>query len=378
VSVTDRSVAVRPAPVRSTAAGIRYPVIVFAVWRALHGLVVVVSGGSLQKAGSSWDGTWYLYLLRHGYTVSPAGYGKESDAAFFPGLSWVTHAVQLVLPEEAAATLVVSNGLALAAFVAVWGAVRSWVDEPVARRATVALALFPTSFFLWTYYTEGLLLAATAGAVWAGRRERHTLAAVLLAAASSARTVGVLVGPALAVARIVRLRRVDSVSVRYVAGSAVGLAAVMTQQAVQIGDPFGWLRAGAAWHRELAGPWMPLLHAVHLLVVPRPGIAVDGVLLDVLGMVGVGALLVLLWRGARRGAWPLEAPALTTPLWLLPICSTLSVSQARYMLACWPALLVVADAWPRLPRPVRIAALVLPALASAVLIHRLAQGGFAG
>jgi hypothetical protein len=266
----------------------------------------------------------------------------------------------------------------VAAFVAVWGAVRSWVDEPVARRATVALALFPTSFFLWTYYTEGLLLAATAGAVWAGRRERHTLAAVLLAVASTARTVGVLVGPALAVARIVRLRRVDSVSVRYVAGSAVGLAAVMTQQAVQIGDPFGWLHAGAAWHREVAGPWMPLLHAGHLIFFPRTPIAVDGVVLDVVAMTGVGALLVLLWRGARRGAWPLEAPALATPLWLVPICSSLSVSQARYMLACWPVLLVAADSWPRLPRAVRIAGLVLPAVATVLLLHRLSHGGFAG
>jgi hypothetical protein len=252
------------------------------------------------------------------------------------------------------------------------------VDESLARRVTVALALFPTSFFLWTYYTEGLLLAATAGAVWAGRRQRHTLAAVLLAVASSARLVGLLVGPALAVARIVRLRRVDAVSVRYVLGSAVGLAAVMTQQAVQIGDPFGWLRAGAAWHRELAGPWLPLLHGVHLVVVPHRGLPVDGVLLDLAAMIGVGALVVLLWRGARRGAWPLEAPLVATPLWLVPICSSLSVSQSRYMLACWPALLVVASSWPRLPRAVRLAGLVLPAVMTVVLLHRLSHGAFAG
>jgi hypothetical protein len=360
------------------AAGIRFPLLVFAVWRVLHGVVVVASGGSLREVDHTWDGRWYLYLLRHGYTISPAGYAKESDAAFFPGLSWVTHAVELVVPSETAATVLVSNGLALGAFVAVWGAARAWTDEPVARRVTVAVALFPTSLFLWTYYTEGLLVAATAAGVWAARRERHTLAAVLLAVASSARLVGVVVGPALAVARIVRTRRVDSVSVRYVLGSALGLAAVMAQQAAQIGDPFGWLRAGAAWHRELAGPWMPLLHGVHLVLFPKPVIPVTGVLLDLAAMAGVAVLVVLLWRGARRGAWPLEAAAVATPLWLIPICSTLSVSQARYMLACWPALLVVADSWPRLPRLLRLAAVVVPALASVVLLHRLALGSFAG
>jgi hypothetical protein len=360
------------------AAGIRFPVLVFAVWRVLQGSVVLLSGGSLRGVNYTWDGAWYLYLLRHGYSVPPGGYARESDAAFFPGLSWVTHAVELVVPGETAATLLVSNALALAAFVAVWGALRAWADESLARRGTVALALFPTSFFLWTYYTEGLLLAAMAAAVWAARRERPILAAVLLAVASSARLVGLLVGPALAVARIVRLRRVDAVSVGYVAGSGFGVAALMTQQAVQIGDPFGWLHAGAAWHRQLAGPWMPLVHGLHLVLVPRPGLAVDGVLLDLLAMIGIGALVVLLWRGARRGAWPLEAPLVATPLWLVPICSTLSVSQSRYMLACWPALLVVAGAWPHLPRGVRIAALGLPALVTVVLLHRLSHGGFAG
>lgn len=367
----------RPAVVRLTA-GIRFPVLVFAVWRVLHALVVLLSGGSLRSVNYTWDGSWYLYLLRHGYTVSAAGYAKESDAAFFPGLSWVTQAVRLVVPWDTAATLLVSNALAVTAFVTVWGAVRAWADEARARRVTVALALFPTSFFLWTYYTEGLLLAAMAAAVWAGRRERHNLAAVFLAAAASARTVGVLVGPALAAARIIRLRRVDAVSVRYVLGSLLGLAAVMTQQGVQIGDPLGWLHAGAAWHRELAGPWLPLLHGAHLVVVPVPGLAVDGVVLDLVALVGAGALSFLLWRGVRRGAWPLEAPAVTTPLWLVPMCSSLSVSQARYMLACWPALLVVADSWPRLPRAIRVAGVTVPAVMTVVLLHRLSQGGFAG
>jgi hypothetical protein len=123
---------------------------------------------------------------------------------------------------------------------------------------------------------------------------------------------------------------------------------------------------------------MPLLHAGHMLLFPPPGVALDGVLLDVAAMGGVGALLVLLWRGTRSGAWPLEAPAVATPLWLVPLCSTLSQSQARYMLACWPVLLVVASYWPRLPRGLRIAAVAVAALVTVVLLHRLALGGFAG
>ncbi|MBW8765945.1 MAG: hypothetical protein JF630_06830, partial [Geodermatophilales bacterium] len=45
---------------------------------------------------------------------------------------------------------------------------------------------------------------------------------------------------------------------------------------------------------------------------------------------------------------------------------------------CWPALLVVADAWPRLPRAVRVAGLTVPALLTFVLLRRLSQGMFTG
>jgi hypothetical protein len=358
-------------------AGIRFPLLVFAVWRVLHGVVVVVSGGSLRDIPFAWDGGWYLSILHGGYAVPEGGYAEFSNAAFFPGLIWATEAVQLVVRQEAVATLLVANGAALATFVTVWGAVRAWVGEAMARRATLALALFPTSYFLWMYYTEALLITAMAASVWAGRRERHTLAAVFLALAATTRLVGVTIGPALALVRIVRLRRVDSVSVRYVLGSLVGLGAVMARQAVEIGDPFGWLHAGQAWERELAGPWTALYHAAGMTVAALPRIAY-GVILDVVAVVVFGALVVLLWRGVRRGAWPHEPAAVATPLWVVPICSQLIASQARYMLVCWPALLVVAHAWPRLPRSVRLAGLTVPAVVTIVLLGRLSQGLFTG
>jgi hypothetical protein len=350
---------------------------VFAVWRVLHGIVVLVWDGSLRETTFSWDGGWYLSILRLGYDVPPGGYGDFSNAAFFPGLTWATQAVQLVVRDEATATLFVANALAPVAFVTVWAAVRAWVGEDMARRVTVGLALFPTSYFLWMYYTEALLVSATAGALWAARRDRQNVAAGLLAVASTARLVGVTVGPALALARVVRLRRVDSVSVRYVLGSLVGLGAVMARQAVEIGDPVGWMRAGQAWGREFAGPWSALYHAAGLVLADLPGIA-EGVLLDAVAVVVVGLLLVLLWRGARRGDWPLEPAIVASVLWVIPICSQLIASQARYMLGCWPVLLVVGDAWPRLPRAARVALVTVPPVVTVVLLGRLSDGLFSG
>lgn len=351
--------------------------LVFAVWRGLHGIAVLAFGGSLEKTTVAWDGGWYLTLLHSGYVLPAGGYAEQSDAAFFPGITWLTQAVQLVVRQETAAILLTANALALAAFVTVWGAARAWAGEPVARRVTVGLALFPSSYFLWQYYTEALLVAAMAAAAWAGRRERQSLAAVCVGVASTARLVGIAVGPALAVARIVRLRRVDAVSVRYVLGSVVGIGVVMARQAVEIGDPLGWLRAGQAWGREMAGPWTALHQGVGLVYAALPGID-DVVLLDLVAVVAVGCLVVLLWRGVRRDAWPLEPATVATVLWVVPVSSTLIASQARYMLSCWPVLLVVASAWERLPRAVRVAVATLPALLTLVLLRQLSQGAFTG
>jgi hypothetical protein len=358
-------------------AGLRFPLLVFAVWRALHAIVVLAFGGSLRATTFLWDGGWYLSVLHLGYVAPAGGYDHESNVAFFPGLTWVTQAVQLVVRQEAAVAILVANGLALTAFVTVWGAVRAWRGEDLARRATLAFALFPTSYYLWMYYTEALLVTATAAAVWAARRERSTLATGFLVIASTARVVGITVGPALALARIVRLRRVDSVSVLYVLGSLVGLGAVMTRQAVEIGDPFGWLQAGRAWGREFAGPWVALRHAAGMIVHALPGIA-PGATIDLVAVVVVGCLVGVLWRGARRGDWPLEPATVATVLWAVPLFSNLMASQARYMLACWPFSLAMAHIWSRLPRAVRVAALMLPAALTIVLLRHVSLGLFTG
>lgn len=359
------------------AAGVRFPLLTFAVWRAVQGVLVVAFGGDLRQVMYSWDGTWYLTILRQGYVAPPDGYAQESNLAFFPGLVWITQAVQFVVGNETAAALLAVNGLALGAFIAVWGAARAWMGEEIARRVTLLLALFPTSYYLWMYYSEGLLVLATAAAAWAGRRERHTVATAFLALASTARLVGVAAGPALALARIVRLRRVDAVSIRYVAGSAVGLGAVMARQAVEAGDAFGFLHAGQAWGRQFAGPWTPVYDAARAVGSALP--AVDGdVILDAAGLAGVGWLVVLLWRGRRRDAWPMEPAVLGTALWVVPVCSKLIGGQLRYMLACWPALLVVAEAWPRLPRAARAVGVTSAGTVGLVLLQRVSSGLYTG
>ena len=104
----------------------------------------------------------------------------------------------------------------------------------------------------------------------------------------------------------------------------------------------------------------------------------DDVILDAAGVVAVGWLVYLMWRGARRDQWPLESKVLASVLWLIPICSRLIGGQLRYMLGCWPALLVVAEAWPRLSPRLRVAGVAATVGVGVLLLHHVASGVYTG
>lgn len=352
------------------------PVLVFLGWRAAHGGLVLAFGGGLGRTTYAFDGAFYLSVLRDGYVEPPGGYTQFSNVAFFPGLAWVTTVVQAVVRSEQVATALVANGLALASFVAVWGAVRAWTeDDGMARRAAIGLALVPTSYYLWMYYSEALLVASSASAAWCSKADRHGRAAALLLVSATSRVVGVLVGPVLALVRVVRLRRVDAVAVLYVAASSVGFALVLARQEAEIGDPLGWSKAQEAWGRQLAPPWTPLVNAVRDIVGTLPDVA-EGVGLDLATVIAVGALVAVLAVGGRRRWWPLEAPALAATFWFVPLCSRLVSSQVRFALGCWPVLLVPARAWPRLAAALRVVLALAAVALTVVLLRRLALGSF--
>jgi hypothetical protein len=352
------------------------PVLVFVVWRAVHAAGVLAFGGGLGETTYAFDGAFYLSVLRDGYVLPPGGYGQFSNVAFFPGLAWITGAVQLVVRSEGVATALVANGLALASFVAVWGAVRAWTeDDGVARRAVIALALVPTSYYLWMYYSEALLVSASASAAWCSRTERHGRAGALLLVAATSRVVGVLVGPVLALVRVVRLRRIDLVAVLYAAASSAGFALVLARQAIEIDDPLGWTKAQEAWGRQMAPPWTPLVNAIRDLTGKLPDVA-EGVGLDLVTVIATGALVAVLLAGARRRHWPMEAPALAVTFWFVPLCSRLISSQVRFALGCWPVLLVPARTWPRLAFTLRVVLALAAVGLTAVLLRRLAIGAF--
>lgn len=330
-------------------------------------------GVGLLGAGlERFDALWYLAIARDGY---PSGTATVPHAAaFFPGMPL---AVGLLGRLAGGAYLAAANVIALAAtVVALAGLHRlaeaSGCDGDTARRATLLLAVFPTSFFLVAPYSEALFLAASVWALIAARRRRWWLAVAAGVVAGLTRNVGVLLVVPLAV-EVWAARRGDTDAERAEAGRAeatgpgtgartgpagpaaaallavasapLGAALYLAYGWVTWGSPAAPLRSQAGWQREFTWPWDTLADAVRFGTASPGQFATGYHTLDLLVVLPV--LVAALWL-VRRGPRSLAAyTVLHVVVWLLyPFPSRPLMSVPRFALAAVPVFLAFA-AWTR-------------------------------
>jgi hypothetical protein len=365
----------RPGSLARVFAGIRFPIAVFVVWRLLHLTVTVATGGDAVDSAFSWDGNVYRRIFESGYE-DPAAF--QPDTAFFPLVSWLAQVPDLLIGGTASMVLT-ANIAALAAFVAVWGAGAAWRDERLGRGSVVLLALWPASLFYWSFFSEAVFVAASAGAVWADRRGHRVVTAVLLAGAAAARSIGVLVAAVLVGVRVWRHRRVDSTAVLYTAAALGGIGAVMFAQYLQAGDALAFVQPQSDWGRSLTAPWVTLRNGIEGLTglgTPREK------WLDLVGITAVGAaVLWSLWpRWRRRWSRPLpvEAPLLTIAILALPLCSGLLSSMNRYVAGAWSGFVLLAAWLSTVDLRIRAAVYGALALASIYFVRWWADGIWLG
>jgi hypothetical protein len=205
---------------------------------------------------SHWDGEHYVRLALDGYLHPP----DNVSPAFFP-----------LYPLLMRSLAGLFGGPISLQSLSVWGPLLSLLflpfalyfiyqialdlcDERVAKGAVLALAFFPTTFFLNAAYTESLFLALSAGALWAMRVRRDLLLACVLAGfASATRNVGVfLIFPLL----YEWVKDIETYRWRgiYLALAPGGLLAYMGYLWVRFGDPLLFYSAQESWGRQATGP----------------------------------------------------------------------------------------------------------------------------
>jgi len=259
-----------------SASGVGFVLAAFALSRAFYlvaGLVLarIVPVGGLQRVTSDmpsgrmnlwshWDGEHYVALALNGYLQPPT----NVSPAFFPLYPLLIRGFSQLAGGPVSKEVLSLCGLLVSLLLLPFAfyflyqiALHGWGPR-VARASVLALAFFPTAFFLNATYTESLFLALSTGAVWAIRVRRNLLLACLLAGlASATRNVGVFLVVPLAMEWI-RAGGLHEQRGRwrglYLAGAPSGLIVYMGYLWAKFGDPLLFYSAQKDWGREPTGP----------------------------------------------------------------------------------------------------------------------------
>jgi hypothetical protein len=205
-----------------------------------------------------WDGAWYSEIATEGY-----GERAPTSTAFFPLYPSLMRLGVALGGGPALWGVLISLTATLLALFFLYRIAESLYDSHAARAATLALAFFPTAFFLNAVYTEALFLALTAGCVWAARVRRDLLLAGFLGSlAAATRNLGVLL---LIPLLFEWLRNRREFGLKGLAGLALVPAGLLMYAAFlerYFGEPFVFARQQAEhWGRELANPFTTIARA---------------------------------------------------------------------------------------------------------------------
>lgn len=209
-------------------------------------------GHYLIDIWSRWDSVWYLLIADDGYARG------DNSTAFFPLYPLLIAAVKpLFFGKGVLAGMFISLACCLLAFYLLYRLAALDFGSRVAERAVLYLAIFPTSFYFQTIYSESLFLALTIGCLYLARRREYALACILGSLATLTRSAGLLLLVPLALMYL-KDRDWDWRAVRfdtlYLLLVPLGLGVWMLYLGLRFGDPWLFTQAQHYWLREFTLP----------------------------------------------------------------------------------------------------------------------------
>ncbi|MGI8648933.1 MAG: hypothetical protein ACR2KW_00930 [Rubrobacter sp.] len=304
---------------------------------------------------ANWDGGWYSLIATEGYGVR----APESTAFFplYPNLLGLGTKLGL---GAAVWGMLLSLGFALLALYFLYAIAEKLFDARTARYATVALAFFPTAFYLNSVYTEAPFLAFTAGCFWAVYvRQNFLLAGIFGLLAATTRNLGVLmVVPLFFEWWRVRegFGRRDILNFLCIGLVPAGLLGYMAYLWGRFGDPLLFAKQqGDYWGRTLTSPavtaqaaWDAASEGSAYLMNPGalfagPSVGPSFEVSNTVSLLFMGFLLIVIGVGAALlppGLTLFTALVVLLPV-LTPSPSFPLMSMPRFALGTFPVFLVL-------------------------------------
>jgi hypothetical protein len=336
-------------------------------WWAVGRVVAIATALALKPTVwtlDRWDGSWYRMVARGGYLLVP---GRRSDPAFFPLYPIMLRILHATGIGWGLAGPLLSNLAFLLGVLLFYRLSRELFSEPLARRATTYLAIFPLSYVFSMAYPESVVLVFLLAAPLAALRRRWWLAAFCAGMAALGRPEGLFL--ALPLADIAwRQHRSLSPAARGAAVAAVSapvaaIASYSLYLATVLHDPLAWSQAERAWGRQfrLSGAYEAFAHLP--VTMGHDAWLVRDVVFFFLYL----ALLYAAWQVGTPLAWLAAAVAIV----IVPIFTGAFDSIGRFGLLAPPVFWGLAGLTKdmRSERIVRVVLVVLLVLGTASLAY---------
>lgn len=182
-----------------------------AVWSRWNGEDPVGGPNALAQVLDSWDGHWYLDVVRDGYphSIMPnvTYFVPDARAAFFPLYPMTVRFLDWIVPGGPVSIALLLNFVLGAVFVYLIGRIaRSLFDSRTAERAMILAAFFPGSFVLSWAYSEAVLVTLACVMFVALHKQQWLLAGLIAALGTAARPNGLALAAACGVAALIAIK----------------------------------------------------------------------------------------------------------------------------------------------------------------------------
>ncbi len=295
---------------------------------------------------TSWDGLWYMDIVRHGYpeAVPPniTYFQNEARAAFFPLFPILGRAASWVIPGgDTFAVLALNLILGLIAVVLIGLLGQRLYGERVGKTTATLIALFPGSFVLSFAYSEALMLVVAAACMLCLYDRRWIAAGAFAALTTATRPNGVAIVVACAVAAFLAIREErerDWRPLTCVLLSPIGFITFQVWLGQHTGESGAWFRVQReAWGEGASFGWTAIKNSAEAITAPLTSPT------DTITAISFAATLLLLWLAWHaRLPWWLHAYSWTViALMLAPATVT---ARPRFLFTAFP-LLIGAARW---------------------------------
>lgn len=315
-----------------------------AVWSRWNGEEPIGGATALVQVLDSWDGHWYLDVVRDGYPHSimenVTYFVPDARAAFFPLYPMIVRALDWVLPGGPVSVSLLVNIVLGAVFVYLVGHMaRTLFDTATARKAMIITALFPGSFVLSWAYSEAVLLTLAALCLMALHQKQWLLAGVLAALGTSARPNGVALVAACGVAALIAIAKDrDWRSLVAPALAPLGFIGFMAFLRHHTEEDWAWFRVQReAWKEGTSFGATAVQRTFEFFTDPFSSPT------SALTAASVGAMAVALWL-SRRHKLPWPHMAYTLTVLVLMLAPATVTARPRFLFTAFPLIIPVARA----------------------------------